>query len=198
MDKITALTEAFEVLGLEQELLKYNSSVVKPIELSRLLACISKDTYNLAKDLGLSASKVAAFNKRMFANMPKGSRIDVYVLGLVGLKYCAKCCTVHTYDAFNFNKSRKDKLNVYCKVCQNSSSATTQAARTAKYKAAKLQRTPAWADLPKIKEIYAACPSGYHVDHIVPLQGTNVSGFHVEYNLQYLPAKENLAKHNKF
>lgn len=58
--------------------------------------------------------------------------------------------------------------------------------------------TPSWADLFKINEIYNKCPIGFHVDHIVPLQGKNVSGLHIEYNLQYLLAKDNIEKSNKW
>ena len=67
-----------------------------------------------------------------------------------------------------------------------------------KRRSAKLQRTPAWADLEAIKQFYLNCPKGYHVDHIVPLQGVNVSGFHVLNNLQYLSASENCSKGNKY
>jgi len=73
----------------------------------------------------------------------------------------------------------------------------TQRAVTAKRRAMKLKATPKFANLNKIKEIYKNCPKGYHVDHIIPLQGKNVCGLHVEWNLQYLTPSENSAKSNK-
>ena len=71
-------------------------------------------------------------------------------------------------------------------------------AKDAKRRATKLQRTPKWANLKAIAAFYEACPPGYHVDHICPLQGKNVSGLHVIDNLQYLTAAENISKGNKF
>ena len=78
-------------------------------------------------------------------------------------------------------------------------------AKQAKRRATKLQATPQWADLGKIQEVYKEAQRltellgiEMHVDHIVPLQGTLVSGLHVETNLQILTAVENLRKSNKF
>lgn len=83
---------------------------------------------------------------------------------------------------------------------------TVRASR-AKRRAAKLNRTPIWLTkdhLEEIKDYYTAAEmfrqytgEQYHVDHVVPLQGENVSGLHVPWNLQVLPAKENLMKSNK-
>ncbi len=70
-------------------------------------------------------------------------------------------------------------------------------AREAKRRAIKLNATPRFANLKKIKEIYLNCPKGYHVDHIIPLQNKNVCGLHVEWNLQYLTANANQKKSNK-
>lgn len=57
--------------------------------------------------------------------------------------------------------------------------------------------TPKWADLKAIREFYFNCPEGYHVDHIIPLNGRIVSGLHTIANLQYLSATDNLKKSNK-
>lgn len=67
----------------------------------------------------------------------------------------------------------------------------------AKRRAAILQRTPKWADLKAIQQFYQNCPKGYEVDHVIPLQGKNVSGLHVLNNLQYLPMSENRSKGNR-
>ena len=71
-------------------------------------------------------------------------------------------------------------------------------AKSALEKAKKLQRCPSWADLEAIKQFYLDRPEGYHVDHIIPLNGKTVSGLHVLENLQYLLAEENWSKSNKF
>lgn len=56
--------------------------------------------------------------------------------------------------------------------------------------------TPKGYAVERIKEFYTLCPINHHVDHIIPLNGTNVCGLHVLENLQYLPAGENLKKGN--
>lgn len=69
-------------------------------------------------------------------------------------------------------------------------------------------RTPVWLtkqDKHKIVQVYKEAANlttntgiAHHVDHIVPLQGKNVSGLHVPWNLQVITAKQNLTKHNSF
>ena len=80
-------------------------------------------------------------------------------------------------------------------------------ANAGKRRASKFQATPNWLtkeELQQIEELYEIAHAfklytgqEYHVDHIVPLQGKNVCGLHVPWNLQVIPAKENLSKHNK-
>lgn len=73
-------------------------------------------------------------------------------------------------------------------------------ARAAKRRAILRQAMPPWLTLEhmaQIKEIYRTCPSGHHVDHIVPLNGENVNGLHVPWNLRHLSEHENLVKGNK-
>ena len=71
-------------------------------------------------------------------------------------------------------------------------------AKTARRKAALLQRTPAWADHDAINFFYECRPAGCEVDHIIPLQGKYISGLHIAENLQWLPRDQNRTKFNKW
>lgn len=81
-------------------------------------------------------------------------------------------------------------------------------ADTVKRRTAKMKRTPAWLtedDLWLIEQAYelAALRTklfgfSWHVDHVIPLQGTVVSGLHVPTNLQVIPWIQNVSKANKY
>lgn len=52
----------------------------------------------------------------------------------------------------------------------------------------------------EVQGMYQFCQifKGFEVDHIIPLNGKQVSGLHVLSNLQILPVSENRSKANKF
>lgn len=70
------------------------------------------------------------------------------------------------------------------------------------------QATPSWLSEEQkceIENLYwfaqdlrAVSGETYHVDHIIPLQGKDVCGLHVPWNLQILPADINLQKGIKY
>jgi hypothetical protein len=70
-------------------------------------------------------------------------------------------------------------------------------ADTNKRRARKLNCTPSWSQDKEIRDFYLRCPKGYAVDHIIPLHGDTVAGFHILENLQYLPKAINLKKSNR-
>ena len=94
----------------------------------------------------------------------------------------------------------KQRLEKHKEACAkwNSKNRGCKNALTAKYRAARLRATPPWADFEAIRLFYDTCPLGFHVDHIIPLQGKTVSGLHVPNNLQVIPAILNLKKSNKY
>lgn len=51
---------------------------------------------------------------------------------------------------------------------------------------------------PIIRKIFNNRPSGYSMDHIIPITNTDVCGLHVPWNLQYLPKSKNIQKGTKF
>lgn len=71
----------------------------------------------------------------------------------------------------------------------------------AKRRANLLMATPPWAKTGDVWglliDVYKRCPPGMEVDHIVPLQGKNVCGLHVPWNLQYLTKSQNASKGNR-
>ena len=100
---------------------------------------------------------------------------------LVSNKYCIECQNA----ANRKRRGNKPRIKTWCKKEAN-------ARRRAKCKLATFAEF-----LPEVRQIYRECPEGYQVDHIVPLNGKNVCGLHVPWNLQYLTPEENVKKGNR-
>jgi hypothetical protein len=61
-----------------------------------------------------------------------------------------------------------------------------------------VNRMPKWANKKKIRAFYEmASDLGLSVDHIIPVQGKNICGLHVENNLQLVSQRNNCRKSNR-
>jgi 5-methylcytosine-specific restriction endonuclease McrA len=106
---------------------------------------------------------------------------------------------MNTLQNFYKNKTEEEKKQYWLKYTIESRYKSSIS------RAKKLNRLPSWADREKIKEIYKQAVLlteeqniKYEVDHIIPLNGENVCGLHVDNNLQILTKQKNNEKTNKF
>ena len=113
--------------------------------------------------------------------------------------------TLAWYHA-NFEKN-KDKKNARNRAWRANNKGIINFHTNKRY-TAKKQRLPIWLTKEnelQIKAMYTLASSlnkstgvQWHVDHIIPLQGKNVSGLHVPENLQVIQGSLNNRKSNKF
>lgn len=129
----------------------------------------------------------------------------------IASKECSTCKQILPRDSFSRHLHTSTGLTSQCKICSQKYAKDNKEkgnAKTAKYKASKLRRTPGWladSDFEEIRKIYLLCQcinkvseEPYEVDHIIPLQGETVCGLHVPDNLQIISRFENRSKSNKF
>ena len=137
--------------------------------------------------------------------------------------YQYQCKTCHSESCKKYYENNKEKVYAATEKWKKNNAARikeqavktrkrNKANRTAlqmKRHASKLQATPSWLTKEDLQEIqyhyniaaYFTWLSGgfvkHHVDHIVPLQGKEVRGLHVPWNLQVMIAEDNIRKGNK-
>ena len=107
---------------------------------------------------------------------------------------CSPCSNKYRVSASNIEWQRNNREHI--RAYQREYYKDKYRERNATYQRI-LKERHIYGDISEIQEFYRNTPKGYHVDHIIPLRGKNVSGLHVMSNLQYLLAEENMRKYNK-
>lgn len=182
-----------------------------------------KSVYEVARELNISKSTVhrvvaAADAVRPIkgSNNPAVAKARRKSIVVDGLKLCTGCKEWFTLDRFPTSTMSLDGRRPQCLKCHELVSHRWRQTEAGKlYHKIKMrmyshrvrQATPAWLskeDKQKINALYMEAVTKqlaegrvYHVDHAMPLNGRDVCGLHVPWNLQILVAVDNCRKGNK-
>lgn len=198
-----AITSAGFLKNEYKSLGSLESCLYNLIEQDKSINKKDKTTQNIV-DLFMYGAKKAGWNYKTAVNFTKqfpykvpNTKYYLWYLANVKMVYCINCKLVFDSASFSNNSRSTISTSHTCKSCI--SALMKQYPNRGKERLDIIkQHTPIWSDVERIKYIYKNRPEGYHVDHIIPLQGKNICGLHVPENLQYLPASENIVKSNKF
>lgn len=161
----------------------------------------------------MACSQTHSKNFREFSKKSYGNALTYFdstpcSKGHVGNRYTAgkSCITCHKISSKEYRKINGEVIKERIRIFKKNNPHKVNA-DTAKRRAAKQQATPLWVTKEmflEIRDLYKVAKllekkTGivHHVDHIVPLNGKDVSGLHVPWNLRVITATENLSKSNK-
>jgi 5-methylcytosine-specific restriction endonuclease McrA len=122
---------------------------------------------------------------RIRYNRDQEKRIEANLSVKLESKFCSGCLLDKKVSEYSKSVNHKGGITPLCKGCSISSGAQIR-----KLNKEKNEYTLA-------NELSWLSEDPLTVDHIVPLQGKNVSGLHVPWNLQILPSKKNTSKGNR-
>lgn len=134
-----------------------------------------------------------------------------------GLYPLCKSCTKEKNSSYYIEHKEQSRLNslkwkqsnkeLHCTMVAEwrKNNLHKHAAKENRRRFAKKQASPSWANKFFIEEIYhlamlktKMAGIEWHVDHIIPLKSDVVCGLHCEFNLQVIPAIENIKKSNRY
>lgn len=147
------------------------------------------------------------------------SQLHTYVVtsSKTSLRGCPECRKAYEYgyvrknrqkmllNSNNWKAANPDKVKETQKLYRINSSNKVNA-KNKKRQCAKLNRTPSWLTIEQVIEMqhfYKIAKNltqiqgiRFEVDHIIPINGVNVSGLHVPWNLQVITKTANIKKSN--
>ncbi len=162
---------------------------------SKSLACFHKDKTRL-DGLRHVCKECATTKQRKYADLHRDHYKELNKQHRENTDYFEKRYQNNKEDFAKYYQANQEKIKKQQAEYRKENKGLFNA-KNAKRRALLINATPKWVDFKEIETIYTNCPEGYHVDHIVPLNNEMVCGLHVPWNLQYLPAQENLKKSNR-
>lgn len=164
----------------------------------------------------------STWKKAYWAAQPKSDAAlrqrENALLASSGRRRCKECAEVKRRSPEDFAVTASGVWQTTCRECDRArvrrwaeengdrykaTAAASWASRHARKKRRTLRLSAEHSQ--QLREIYAECrkrnkhkPRAWHVDHIVPMSGKNVSGLHVPWNLRIVPAAVNTRKANKW
>lgn len=132
--------------------------------------------------------------------------LDFYKSAATQDGHCYTCKVCSKLRVKNWQSKNSDRVNKNSRKYRAENRAKRAALCRARYSKQQIA-TPKWltdADWEAMEDFYKTAKDlqwlseeTLHVDHIVPLNGDAFSGLHVPWNLQILPASENIKKSNR-